>query len=676
VAELTATATCSAYRAVIEVTGEQVGQRHLVERVGWLAELVQRVAAAVVAARWTEADLATLAAGVDQAGRRLPAKGWMVLRRLGWRAVAPVGVYASDRVRRAAEELAARSLRLATHRRAIVQAVLATWPKDPPRRAEQEWAALRALLPAGTTTAEVRNRTRQVRAFTARHDGRLPVGITELEAPPQVAAQVLLAAADKQFVAMIRAGEQVARLRVQLPQTAAPASPADWAWHTIDVRLPPTVAAEAALQAPTLRVVDANVRVDVPFTIPIPGTTPIGHVVGLGLDWGVNTLLTGAVGGLTADGRVVSDGRRLRFDATPASAKLQRLRRHREQVATRRDHYAALLAGLGADDPRRQLLQGKLAVLQAEHQRICDRIRRLNHALAWAAARWVTDQTLALGASVVYLEDLATLEARGRRGTANARLSGQVRGTIAEAVRHLAAKVGIAVVTVPARGTSRGCPRCLAALRHALAPDRSGTRGWRWAVCGRCGLSCDRDHAAAERIVARGLLGQADTATDRATGTRSIRATTDGPVARVRPRRTRSVRRRERRAPPRCHQPTMAADARHPTPARPKRAARPTASHRVPDRRAAPAPTAGSGVESAAGKRPAGPVPQIRRHLRVAAGSGPARDRLHRPDRMRSGAAWGFHRTVRATVVLLDGWWPIDRTGHVPPGMPESLRQP
>lgn len=122
----------------------------------------------------------------------------------------------------------------------------------------------------------------------------------------------------------------------------------------------------------------------------------------------------------------------------------------------------------------------------------------------------------------------------GRRGTANARLSGQVRGAVAEAVRHLAARAGIAVVTVPARGTSSGCPRCLGCSITAPPPDRAGWRGWKWAVCGRCGLSCDRDHAAAERIVARGLLGQAATATDGRSGAWSIATTVDGPVARAR----------------------------------------------------------------------------------------------------------------------------------------------
>jgi len=147
VAELTATATCSAFRAVEETTGELVPSRLLIQRVGFLAALAQELTAAVVAAHWNDADLATVQAGVGPDGRVLPSKGWMAIRRLGWCAGTLKGIYVSDRVRRVAEEAAIRSLRLAVHRRGIIQAILATWPVDPWRRTNAECGALRGLLP-------------------------------------------------------------------------------------------------------------------------------------------------------------------------------------------------------------------------------------------------------------------------------------------------------------------------------------------------------------------------------------------------------------------------------------------------------------------------------------------------------------------------------------------------
>ncbi|MFD3929494.1 zinc ribbon domain-containing protein [Streptomyces sp. NPDC058614] len=615
-----ATATCTAFRGVLESTGERVVQRALLERVGFLAQLSQSLTGALVASRWDEESLDVLAAGVDKRGKALPSKGWMALRRLNWpQDVRPTaGVHMSDRVRRGAEEYAARTLRLALHRRSIVTAVLAAWPADPRRRTEAEWAALRAALPAGVSGAEIRNRTRQVRAYVAEH-GELPTGLCVLEGPPQVAGQVLLAAMDRQQVTLQRVDEVTARLRVKLPLRAAPASGRDWAWHVLDIRLPGTVTADTVLHTPTLRPTRAGrIALDLPHSRPAPAVMTSGHRVGLGFDWGVNTLLTGTLGRLTERGsvqRVLTDGRPLVFDATTVSGTLHRMRTLREHLAAKRDHCQALADGLGSPHPVWGEHLERARVLEAEHARVCARIRHLNSALAWAAARWAVDQAAALGASVIYLEDLTTLEARGhRRG--NARLSGQVRGTVTEAIRHLAAKAGIAVATVPARGTSALCPGCLGPLTHHPAPDRLHERGWKWAHCTRCGLSMDRDHAAARRIVSRGLLAQDHTTTDRATGTRTIRTTVDGTVTLVRrPKKTTRRLRRQRHAessPPRPHGPKNTESKGRPTPSRPsgshgRHVPRATAapdhktSRRMPDVRTAPATTPTGVVQRPAG---------------------------------------------------------------------------
>ncbi|WP_371785164.1 zinc ribbon domain-containing protein [Streptosporangium subroseum] len=317
-------------------------------------------------------------------------------------------------------------------------------------------------------------------------------------------------------------------------------------------------------------------------------------------------------------------------------------------ASTKRDHYAALLPGLSAPHPQWAALQARAAI---EHERICAKIRRLNRALAWSAARWAVDQAIATNCSVIYLEDLATLQARGHR-KGNARLSGQVRGLVVDAIRHLAAKAGIAVVMVPARGTSKYCPRCgtgTSPLKHVAAPDRPTRAGWKWAHCS-CGLSADRDWAAAERIVARGLLGQAHTRTDRITGHRTITVVVEGNVSRAR--RPRAETRRVRRANrtgrdtfTRPDRPGPTAGKGRPTPKRPGRPARVARSvrggaglssqafRRVPEWRAVPAPTA-------VGQRPAGHEPQSGHPS--GGRSGRARDFQHRT---------GFHRT-RATPVI------------------------
>ncbi|MEU8433412.1 zinc ribbon domain-containing protein [Streptomyces sp. NPDC029216] len=139
------------------------------------------------------------------------------------------------------------------------------------------------------------------------------------------------------------------------------------------------------------------------------------------------------------------------------------------------------------------------------------------------------DQAVAAGASVIHLEDLRSMEARGMGRTMNTRLSQAVRGQIAERMRHLAAETGIAVVTAPARDTSRHCPNCLTPLRHRKAPDRLTTPGWKWALCPNpgCGYQGDRDHGAWKRIAARGLTHQAKTVVERTSGHLVIRSTID-----------------------------------------------------------------------------------------------------------------------------------------------------
>jgi hypothetical protein len=45
--------------------------------------------------------------------------------------------------------------------------------------------------------------------------------------------------------------------------------------------------------------------------------------------------------------------------------------------------------------------------------RVCARRSNLNDALAASAARWTVDQAITAGATVIYLEDLRSMEAKG-----------------------------------------------------------------------------------------------------------------------------------------------------------------------------------------------------------------------------------------------------------------------
>ncbi len=194
--------------------------------------------------------------------------------------------------------------------------------------------------------------------------------------------------------------------------------------------------------------------------------------------------------------------------------------RRRENVVEQRalDQVRVLVLASGQEEQ---------AVIGQETAHVAARRSNLNSALAWSADRWAVDQAAAETASVIYLEDLRSMEARGMSRTMNVRLSQTVRGQIVQRIRHLAAKEGIAVVTVPARGTSRHCPRCLGVLRHCKAPDRQQVPGWKWARCPGCGWQGDRDAGAWQRIAARGLAHQHKTSAGRTSGAMTIRTVDD-----------------------------------------------------------------------------------------------------------------------------------------------------
>ncbi len=564
-------------------------------------------------------------AGVDPAGRPLPPSAWMALRRLGWAARSPEGITVNDRIVRMAQEQAGRTLRSARWRAELTNAVLATWPVQPLNRTKQEWETVRGAIPGGehVPSSAVKASTRQILRF-AGAEGRLPRDLFELQGAPSAPRLLLLCACDRQQATIERSAADPGRvlLRLQLPARPDPRSYRDWTWVACPITLPPTVPAGALLHLPAVRVVNGKIRADLAFTHGVPAARRDGHAVALGVDWGLNTLLSAGAARRNADQTITAVGSGAQYRAAGVLAKQHRLRRQGEQLHAKASHYDRLIAGDG-----RHPLNARRAVLAEQIRHLSERRSNLNDALARSAARWAVDQAVAAGASVIYLEDLRSMEAKGMGRTLNTRLSQTVRGKIARWIRHLAAEAGIAVVTVPARGTSAHCPRCLAPLRHAAAPDRPGRRGWKWAICPSpaCGWQGDRDQGAWQRIAARGLTHQHTTTTGRSAQTMTVRAIKDDleaaavvtPVpARRRPKAGRGRRKFSRPAPRR---------RRAPSPARP------------PGR---------------AGQRPEGHVPTVRllpraarRNQDVTTISTP--NRRHQPRGAALGA--GFHLHAHAT---------------------------
>ncbi|MFC9646519.1 zinc ribbon domain-containing protein [Streptomyces mirabilis] len=193
-------------------------------------------------------------------------------------------------------------------------------------------------------------------------------------------------------------------------------------------------------------------------------------------------------------------------------------------------------------------------------------------------------------------------------------------------MRHLAAEVGIAVVTVPPRSTSKHCPCCLTPLWHRKAPDRPTVPGWKWAICPGCGWQGDRDQGAWRRIAARGLAHQTKTVVDRVSGTMLIRAVVDT---------------MEAKAVITATEKTSRTDRSKTGPTRPR------TNRLTPRRREVPSPARLTGP---AGQRPEGHAPTDRtrlpraahRHQGVTTISTPTTSR-HRPRGAALGAGFLLH---------------------------------
>ncbi len=499
------------------VTGAEVARR-----VGWALDLTAELGVAMLATRYNDVDLRRVVAGVDVDGAKLPSNGYVAARRLGMKCPDDDRLYLPDRFRRTVEEQVMRRLRQAAWLSGVVDGLIATWPKDARRRTDEEWRALRAVLPPDVDKVTIRNRTRQIANYIETH-GTLPAGLLDLEPVATFGVSLLLSAADHQLVTMKRDSDHRLTLRVKLPMVARPLSRGDWSWLELPVALPQHIPANATLHNPTLRLADGRVRVDLPWSSTAPRISRNDHVRSLGYDWGVNTLITASVAALDAGG-IHSEGRPLTFHADGATAKVHRLRKQREVLSAKVAQIDRLLTGKPD-----AALAARRDQCQTEIDFVSRRQTNLNHAIAWAGARWLVDHALASGATAIYGEDLRTMESRGMGRVVNSRCANAVRSELVSAAAHLGERAGLAVVSVPAPGTSANCPRCLSPLRHVKAPN-DHTPGHKWALCSTCSLSADRDHAASQRVASRGLAAQNSVFQNRSSGRLECRKAVDVPI--------------------------------------------------------------------------------------------------------------------------------------------------
>jgi hypothetical protein len=535
------TATCRVARGLREDTGEQLTGRQLAQRVGWLSSLVADIGQATIDAHWDRTSLTALTADETPSGRKLSAQGYTACRQLWGPAALPPGTAGSSRIACMGAELAARQLRAAAHRMAVVDCLLTgLTPQecaDPvtgrsyrrrigrmldsgqqlPRdlfEIERQGPRVPALVPLSATdhvffigqAAETEHaahlavdRIVELRLQRNREYLRARTAGTSLDRRPRVP----------------RESGAVYVVRLRLPVVARPARDDDWSWHRITINIPPRYRT-GTLSPPTLRVTTTGVvRADVAVSVPPPqrrlGPKEKPSRV-LAQDWGARRLVTATV--VTAiehsDGRreATADGRPLHFQIGRLQAKARRIGRERAKVTAKIDRYARLLTGsgrrsIGEGGDHADTLRVRNQHLEVQAARLERKQRNINAAIARLAARWSVEQALENDCQAIAVENLRTLEARGMGARTNERVSLALRGRTATATREAAAAEGLVVIEVTASGTSTYCPRCDRKLRHRLHPD--GGNGRSWAYCPGCGFNADRDHSAAEKIGQRAL---------------------------------------------------------------------------------------------------------------------------------------------------------------------------
>ncbi|MCK8674398.1 zinc ribbon domain-containing protein, partial [Rhodococcus sp. HM1] len=244
--------------------------------------------------------------------------------------------------------------------------------------------------------------------------------------------------------------------------------------------------------------------------------------VAVGVDWSPATLGAAAIVAERPDG-LVSDFRGFTYDDRGLGITLARLQTEGQFLHRK----AARLRRLAETAPPRVRaeLEAKIEVLEDHRTAIGVKRARINRELAFHFARQIVDHAAASEATVIAVEDLTTLEARGRGRCNNNRAAQSARRRAADALTHTAAREGVVVVSVPARGSSARCPGCNEPL------TRPG--GYHTAWCEVCKVGGNRDHVAAVNLAARPLVGRSRAVRTRS-GSVEIRTAVHAPVRKCR----------------------------------------------------------------------------------------------------------------------------------------------
>lgn len=521
--------TTRPHMAVDDTTGDPIGLDDLDSRVRWLLDLITGAETELLTRLWQPATFDTLAAGREGDGRALPKHGHVAAARLGWTPTYPDDVCVPSRVSRVVTAQATATLRTLTYRDTAIASLSARF--DPATGHIAPPTGGEVYVPSGFA----RGVRRQLVARTRRGDEATSdaptsdvaqperLRITDIQTPPKVTAMARLAAADKQL-AELTVTDRTMELTVKLPTAASPTRRAHWQRVRLTAVLPPHLHGRpiTGWHLPTLTLDGRGLLLRCAATEAVPAPDLPAATVAVGVDWSPATLGAAAITTDTGDG-LISDLRGYTYDDRGLGIKLARLQTEGQFLHRK----AARLRQLAENAPPqvRSELEAKIAVLDENRAAVGAKRGKINRELAFHFARQVADYAVAADATMIAVEDLATLEPRGRGRVNNNRAAQSARHKAADALAHTAARVGVVVVTVPAKGSSAWCPGCNEELARP--------KGYHDAWCGSCRLGGNRDYMAGVNLAKRGLLGRGKAVRTRGGGVK-VRTTEHAPVRKCR----------------------------------------------------------------------------------------------------------------------------------------------
>ncbi|MEU2003286.1 zinc ribbon domain-containing protein, partial [Rhodococcus sp. NPDC019627] len=488
--------TTRPYAAVDDATGAPIGLDTIDFRVRWLLNLIDAAQSELVFRLWQPATFDALTAGRDSSGRKLPVQGHVAAARLGWHPTYPTGVYVPSRVTRVVTSQAVGTLRTLAYRDTAIGSLSARF--DPATRRLTPPTTAGDYVPAGFARGVARQLTARSRGTGSGGGPTTCLRITDVQGPPRTPVMARLSAADKQL-SQITVADGVMVLTVKLPTNPVPTGRAHWRRVRLIAAIPPHLQTRAITDwhLPTLVLDHRGLLLRCAATESVPAPDLTSGSTAVGVDWSPSTLGAAAIVTEGPDG-LVSDYRGFTYDDRGLGIRLARLQAEGQHLHRK----AARLTRLAATAPPevRVNLENKIAVLDAHRVAVGVKRGKINRELAVHFARHIVEYAAAAGATVIGVEDLSTLETRGHGRVNNNRAAQSARRKAVDALAHTAAGVGVAVVSVPARGTSALCPGCNDKF------SRPG--GYHRAWCARCKVGGNRDHVAGVNLAKRALLGR------------------------------------------------------------------------------------------------------------------------------------------------------------------------